>query len=400
MIRTRIPSKLTDLQIKNAKPKDKPYKLSDGGGLYVLIGVNGSKYWRMKYRYRGKEKALAIGVYPVVSLATARDLTNAARKDIEEGKDPVREKKLNQLKQHNNLFKDIAKDWWEKGKGGWTTDHARRVWLSIEKEIIPQIGDIATFSITTPECLDVIRKVEARGALDVASRVKQRMTSIFNYAISIGIANHNPVIHLTDVIKVRKTQHMKALDKKDLPKFLVCLDTSKNITDVVRYALKLHILTFTRPGEIRYLEWLDINFEKKEWRVPSDKTKMNREHVVPLSKQAIVVLKKIKKISEDLPFVFHGYRNHEKPISENTLTFGIRKSLGFDATAHGMRTLASTTLNEKGFMPDAIERQLSHVEENKIRLTYNKYEYIKERVEMMQWWGDYLDKQKKKYKGD
>ena len=399
MKRTRIPSKLTDIQIKNAKPKDKPYKLSDGGGLYVLIGINGSKYWRMKYRYRGKEKALSLGVYPVVTLATARDLTNAARKDIDEGKDPVREKKLNKLKQHNNLFKDIAKLWWEKEKGAWTNDHARRVWLSIEKEIIPELGEIAVFSITTPECLDVIRKVEARGALDVASRVKQRMTSIFNFAISIGKANQNPTIHLTDVIKVRKIKHMKALDKKELPKFLNSLDTSTNLTDVVRYALQLQVLTFTRPGEIRFSCWDDINFEKKEWRIPKEKMKMKREHVVPLSKPAIIVLEKVKEISKDLPYVFPGYRDHHKPLSENALTYGIRKSLGFDATAHGMRTLASTTLNEKGFSPDAIERQLSHVEENKIRLTYNKYEYIKEREEMMQWWGDYLDKQKKKYKG-
>ena len=399
MKRTRIPSKLTNIEVKNAKPKDKPYKLSDGGGLYLLVGPSGSKSWKMKYRYRGKEKALSIGVYPVVSLAEARKITNTAREDMDEGKDPVREKKLKKLKQDENLFEDIAEQWWEKEKGGWTEDHARRVWISIEKEILPEIGEIAIFTITTPECLDVIRKVEARGALDVASRVKQRMTAIFNYAIQIGKANQNPVIHLTDVIKVRKTKHMKALDKKELPKFLKSLDTSSKITDVVRYALQLDILTFTRPGEIRLLEWVDINFEKKEWRIPEEKTKMKREHVVPLSNQAITVLEKVKKISEDFPYVFPGYHDHQKPISENTLTHGIRKRLKFDATAHGMRTLASTTLNEKGFSPDAIERQLSHVEENKIRLTYNKYEYIKERVEMMQWWGNYLDKQKKKYKG-
>ena len=394
-MRTRIPSKLTDAKVKNAKPKDKPYKLSDGGGLYLLVNPSGSRYWRLKYHFLDKEKTLSIGVYPDVGLASARQVTLSAREEIAAGKDPSREKKLNKLKNQNNTFEEVAEDWWNNQKGGWTSDHARRVWISIEKEIIPKIGKITISEITAPECLDIMKRVESRDALDVASRVKQRMESIFNYAISIGKATHNPVIHLTGVIKVRKIKHMKALPEKDLPNFLKDLETSQKLTDVVRYALQLIVHTFVRPGEIRYASWEDIDLKKNEWRIPATKTKMKREHVVPLTKQSIAILKKIKKISGDFPYIFPGYRDHLKPISENALTYGIRKSLGYDATAHGFRTLASTMLNEASFPPDAIERQLSHIEQNKIRGAYNRYEYIKERVKMMEWWSEHLEKNKK-----
>jgi len=393
-MRTRIPSKLTDAKVKNAKPKDKAFKLSDGGGLFLLVNPSGSRYWRLKYYFLGKEKTLSIGVYPDVSLASARQVTLTAREEIAAGKDPTREKKLNKLKNQNNTFAEIAEDWWNNQKGGWTPDHSRRVWISIEKEIIPKIGQIAISEITAPECLDIIRKVESRDALDVASRVKQRMESIFNYAISIGKATDNPVTHLTGVIKVRKIKHMKALSEKDLPNFLKDLEKSQKLTDTVRYALQLIIHTFVRPGEIRFAAWEDFDLKKKEWRIPATKTKMKREHVVPLTKQALAILNKMKKKSGEMHYVFPGYRDHLKPISENALTYGIRKSLGYDATAHGFRTLASTTLNEAGFSSDAIERQLSHVEQNKIRGAYNRYEYIKERQKMMTWWGNYIEKQK------
>lgn len=394
MIRTRIPSKLTDTKVKNAELKIKQYKLSDGGGLYLLVRPNGSKYWRMKYRFDGKEKTLAIGVYPDTKLSLARKVTMKARESLAEGLDPARLKKLEKLKHQGNSFKEISTQWWNKQKGGWSKDHARRVWLSIENEILPSLGTVAIYDITTPECLAVIRKVEKRDALDVASRIKQRMESIFNYSIAVGLRTTNPVVHLTDVIKVRKVKHMKALSETDLPNFLSDLDASSKLTDVVRYALQLTVLTFTRPGEVRFCAWQDFDFDKKEWRIPANKTKMKREHVVPLSLQALVVLEKIKKISSDMPFVFHGYRDHMMPISENALTYGIRKSLGYDATAHGFRSLASTLLNENGFKSDVIERQLAHVEQNKVRDAYNRYEYITERTEMMQWWADFIDSKK------
>jgi len=393
-----IPSKLTAIEVKNAKPKDTPYKLSDGGGLFLLVNPNGRKYWRLKYRFAGKEKLLAIGVYDIVSLSEARDKTREAKKELSDGKDLTREKKLRKLKRQNERFADVAEAWWIKQSGPWTEEHTNRVWSSIEKEIIPALGNIAVYEITTQECLSVIQKVEKRDAIDVARRVKQRMESIFNYAIQIGKTKHNPVVSLTGVIKVRKIEHMKALSSKDFPKFLRDLDSSVNVTDVVRNGLKLITLTFVRPGEIRYAEWKDIDLDEKEWRIPAEKTKMKREHVVPLSKQAIKVLETMKKISGELDYIFPGYRNHTMPISENALTYGIRKSLGYDGTAHGMRTVASTTLNENGFHSDVIERQLAHIEQNKVRAAYNKYEYIKERVKMMKWWGNYIDKQTKKGK--
>ena len=368
MANRTIPSKLTAIQVENAKPKDSPYKLFDGGGLFLHVRPNGRKYWRLKYFFDGKEKTLAIGIYGLMSLAEARQKTLDAKKELYEGKNPTREKKLKKLKQQNERFADVAEAWWNKQRGAWTEEHANRVWSSIEKEIIPALGDLAVYEISTQECLSVIQKVEKRDALDVASRVKQRMKAIFNYAIQIGKTKINPVVSLTDVIKVRKRKHMKALDSKDFPKFLRDLDSSVNVTDVVRNGLKLITLTFVRPGEIRYVEWKDIDLDEKEWRIPAEKTKMKREHVVPLSKQAIKVLETMKKISGELDYVFPGYRNHSNPISENALTYGIRKSLGYDATAHGMRTVASTTLNENEFHPDVVERQLAHIEQNKVRV--------------------------------
>lgn len=394
MIRTKIPSKLTEFTIKHAKPKDKPYKLSDGGGLYLMVNPSGSKYWRMKYRYRGKEKTLSIGVYNQVKLSTAREVTQRAREELAENKDPSREKKLNKLKQQNNLFKDLAEEWWNKQQGAWTDKHAKRVWSSIKKEMIPVIGNLSIYDITTPECLDVIRKVEKRGALDVATRVKQQMTRIFGYAINTGLIAHNPVIHLTNVIKVRKVKHMKSLPIKQLPVFLNALENSTTLSDVVRYGIHLNLLTFVRPGEIRFAAWEDFDLENREWHIPKEKTKMKREHIVPLSSQAIVVLEKIKSISKGMPYVFPGYWDHQKPISENALNQGIQKTLKFDSTAHGFRSLASTILNEFKFNSDWVERQLAHVEQNKVRGAYNRYEFINERKPMMQWWADYLDKQK------
>lgn len=396
MQRTNIPSKLTEFVIKHAKPKEKPYKLSDGGGLYLLVNPSGSKYWRMKYRYFGKEKTLSIGVYNDIKLSTAREITKTAREDLALGNDPNQLKKINKLRQQNNLFKDLAEEWWNKQKGAWTEKHANRVWGSIKNEIIPVLGNLSIYDITTPECLAVIRKIEERDALDVASRTKQRMSSIFSYGISIGKLSHNPVIHLTDVIKIRKVKHMKSLPPKQLPAFLNALETDPNISGVVRNGILLNLLTFVRPGAIRFAAWEDFDFEKKEWRIPKEKTKMKREHVVPLSTQAIAVLNVMKTHSKDLPYVFPGYWNHQKPISENALNQGIQKTLQFESTAHGFRTLASTTLNENGFESDWIERQLEHVEQNKVRGAYNRYEFINERVPMMQWWGDYLDKQKEK----
>lgn len=323
--RTRIPSKLTEFAIKNAKPKDKAYKLSDGGGLYLLINPSGSKYWRMKYRYQGKEKTLSIGVYNDIKLATAREVTRDAREQLAVGNDPGRIKKLKKLQQQNNLFKDLAEEWWNQQKGAWTDNHAKRVWNTIKKDVLPIIGNLAISEITTQECLAVIRKVEQRGALDVASRVKQQMTAIFGYAINLGKIIHNPVIHLNNVIKVRKVKHMKSLPPKQLPAFLSALETNPHISDVVRHGIHLNLLTFVRPGGIRFASWEDFDFEKKEWRIPKDKTKMKREHIVPLSTQALAVLDKMKKISKDLPYVFPGYWNHKKPISENALNQGIQK---------------------------------------------------------------------------
>ncbi|MBV1883725.1 MAG: tyrosine-type recombinase/integrase [Pseudomonadales bacterium] len=393
MARRSTTGKLTAVAVKTAKPKEKPYKLSDGGGMYILVNPNGSRYWRLKYRFNSKEKVLALGVYPDVSLADARKETAKAKELLENGSDPSAHKKTAKIEISATTFEFVALDWFEKNKGRWSTGHAKRVKQSLVVDVFPTIGLIPIDTIQAKDCLLVIRKIEGRGALDVAGRAKQRMSSIFRYAIYTGYTEKNPADALADVIQSRKVTHQAALPSNQLPAFLNAVNTSDHITGLTRQALRLIVLTFVRPGELRAAMWSEIDFEKQEWRIPAERMKMNEEHVVPLSRQSIEVLKKTYEISGSYEYVFPGHHNFKRPMSENTLTFAIRKRLNFDATAHGFRTVASTILNETGFRPDVIERQLAHGERNKVRAAYNQAQYLEDRTDMMQWWADYLDTQ-------
>jgi integrase len=238
--------------------------------------------------------------------------------------------------------------------------------------------------------LHVIRKVEARGALDVAGRVKQRISSVFRYAIQTGYVEFNPVDSLKDVIQTRKVQHRKSLKLDELPDFLNALNDYRGYM-LTKHALQMIAYTFVRPGELRSAEWRDFDIDKATWRIPAEKMKMDEEHIIPLSKQVVALLELIKEISGGYDLVFPGSHDYRKTMSENTLTYAIRKRLGFDATAHGFRTTASTILNESGYRVDVIERQLAHGERNKVRAAYNRSQYLAERTEMMQWYSDYLD---------
>lgn len=397
MNRQTSPGKLTAKAVDNAKPKVKPYKLSDGGGLYLLVNPNGSRYWRLKYRIDSKEKTLALGVYlgasKGVSLSKAREATLEAKALISRGVDPNLYKKTKKQLDSAGRFSSVAKEWWEKEKDTWTKDHASRVWSSLETEVIPLLGDMAMDKITSKDCLLVVRKVEERGALDVASRVKQRMSAVFRYGVYTGYNENNPVDALKDVIKSRKVTHRKSLDVKKLPSFLHKLQHAENITPATKVALELLVLTFVRPGELRAAKWKEFDFDAKEWRIPAERMKMKEEHVVPLVDQSIKLLESIKLLTGNYEYVFPGYHDFRKPMSENTLTYAIRKRLGFDATAHGFRTVASTVLNEAGFRFDVIERQLAHAERNKVRAAYNKAQYLSERREMMCWWADFIEEQ-------
>ena len=382
--------KLSAVQVKSAKPKEKTYKLSDGKGLNLEIRPNGSKYWRLSYRYQQKQKTLALGVFPVVSLSEARELTLEAKKLLQKNIDPSVHKKREKIETSEHTFKLIADQWHKKESGLWSKDHSDKVWHSLKMDAFPHIGDMPIKDIRTPDVLSVIRLIESRGALDVASRVKQRIKSVLRYAIQTGILEFNVADALDGVIQTRKVTHRKTLKLDELPSFLNALDTYPGYT-LTGYALQLIVHTFVRPGELRSAEWKDIDMEKATWRIPAEKMKMKEEHIVLLSKQVLSLLEKIKKKTGRFNLVFPGSHDSKKPISENTLTYAIRKRLGFDATAHGFRTTASTTLNESGFRVDVIERQLAHGERNKVRAAYNRSQYLAERKEMMQWYSDYLD---------
>ena len=382
--------KLSAIEVKQAKPKDKPYKLTDGKGLNLEVRTNGSKYWRLSYRYQQKQKTLALGVYPVVSLADARSFSLDAKKLIQSGTDPAVLKRQQKLISSEQTFKPIAKQWHKKESGRWSKDHSDKVWRSLKVDAFKHLGDMPIKDIKTTDVLYVIRKIEGRGALDVASRVKQRISSVFRFAIQTGIIEHNPADALRNVIETRKVQHRKSIKIEELPSFLNALDTYKGYP-LTEFALKFIVYTFVRPGELRSAEWKDIDLDKAIWRIPPEKMKMNEEHIVPLSKQALTLLESIKKLSGKFDLVFPGSHNGWKPMSENTLTYAIRKRLKFDATAHGFRSTASTILNETGYRVDVIERQLAHGERNKVRAAYNRSQYLQERTEMMQWYSDYLD---------
>lgn len=382
--------KLSAVAVKGAKPKDKTYKLSDGKGLNLEVRPNGSKYWRLSYRYQQKQKTLALGVYPVVTLSKARESALKAKQLLHENIDPAVDKRRQKVASGEQAFELIAEKWFKKEAGLWTKDHADKVWKSLEVDAFPFIGLMPVKDLETRDVLMVIKKIESRDALDVASRVKQRIRAVLRFAVQTGIIKYNVADGLEGVLKSRKPLHRKAIKLDELPSFLNAIESYHGYI-LTRYALQFIVHTFVRPGEIRSAEWKDIDMEKAIWRIPAEKMKMKEEHIVPLSKQALSLLEKIKKITGGFNLVFPGSHDSKKPISENTLTYAIRKRLGYDATAHGFRTTASTTLNEAGFRVDVIERQLAHGDRNKIRAAYNRSQYLAERTEMMQWYSDYLD---------
>ena len=385
---------LTDIAIRTAKLKDKPYKLSDAGGLYLLIQPNGSKYWRLKYRFAGKEKLLSIGVYPVINLSEAREKSLDAKKLLANNIDPSQTKKkdkLNQLINTEHSFETIAHDWHNNQKQRWSVGHATSIYKRLQADILPLLGSKQINEIKAPELLTVLRLIEARGAIDIAHRALQTCGQIFRYAIATGKAERDISGDLRGALKTRKKENYSHLKANELPEFLDKLQKYDGDLQT-KLAFKLLMLTFTRTGEIRGARWEEIDFERKEWRIPAHRMKMGELHIVPLSTQAIEVLKELHPINDQREHLFPIRNKPMTFISENTLLYAIYR-MGYHSrtTVHGFRATASTILNEHGFKPDVIERQLAHSERNKVRASYNHAQYLPERREMMQWWGDYLD---------
>ncbi|MDH5377044.1 MAG: tyrosine-type recombinase/integrase [Gammaproteobacteria bacterium] len=389
MEKRSYPGKLTALKVSKAKPKEKPYKLFDGGGLFLLVQTNGARYWRYKYRFAGKEKLLSIGVFPSVSLASAREIFAEARTQLSQGVDPGRAKKDLKRDRLLNNFLSIGMEWHERKSCEWSEKHASRVLADLQRDVFPPIGDIPIKLVSVEDVLSILRTIEGREALDVAKRTKQRISDIFRYAIRTGRADRNPTDTLHGVIKTRKVVHRAALPANQIPEFMAQLEVYKG-DELTKLALKLIILTFVRPGELRHARWEEFDYEKAIWKIPGERMKMKEEHIVPLSSQAIEVLKEIRRLSRGSDLLFPGKRTMGAVMSENTLTYAIRKRLGFNATAHGFRATASTVLNESGFNPDVIERQLAHASRDKVRAAYNRSQYLADRIKMMQWWADYV----------
>jgi len=355
------------------------------------VQPGGAKLWRLKYRFGGKEKLFAIGSYGKgISLKKAREERDKARNQLVEGIDPGVAKKTEkhaEREQTKNTFRAIAVNWAETYGGRWTESHRDQVVASLQADVFPSLGDLPIKEITPPMVLEVIRAVESRGALDVASRVLQRTSAVFRYAIQTGRATYNPAADMKGVLKTRKVEHRAAISQSEMPDFLKKLDSYSG-DPVTKLALRLIVLTFVRTGELRGARWEEFDIDQREWRIPAERMKMRSPHIVPLSPQALAVIEELKPLTGHFDLLFPSQRDNRKPISENTLLYALYR-LGYHrrATVHGFRALASTILNETGFRPDVIERQLAHVERNKVRAAYHRSEYLNERRKMMDWWG-------------
>ncbi len=390
---------LTDIIAKNAKPQKAQYKLFDEKGLFLLVIPSGGRYWRMKYRFDGKEKLLAFGTYPETSLKEARNKRDDARKQIEEGLDPSQEKKLAKLTRTinaDNSFENVAREWHSNQAEIWTKRYCDSVLRNLERDIFPVIGFRPISQIAAPELLIALKKIQDRDALDIAKKMRQTCGQILRYAIATGRAERNIAIDLQGALKTRKRKHFAKFDEKDLPEFLRNLEKYDGEFQT-KLGLKLLFLTFLRTTELRGGRWEEIDFEKAEWHIPLERMKMRVKHIVPLSKQVIKILKELQSINGNREFLFPNRNTPHKFISENTLLYAMYR-MGYHsvATPHGFRGTASTILNENNFRSDVIERQLAHGEKNKVRASYNHAQYLPERREMMQWWADYLEKLNKK----
>lgn len=386
--------KLTALHVKNATPRDKLYKLSDGLGLQLVVHPNGGKYWWLAYRYDGKQKTLSLGSATDISLSEARKRRDAARKLLADSQDPSEAKKSEERQRRlatTNTFESVAREWHEMKKPRWAENHAKRVIKGFERDVFPLLGKRPISEIIPAEILEVVRLVEARDALDYSHRVLQRIKAVYSYAKITERATQNPAEGLSEALKTRKTVHRLALPASQLPEFRQRLQSFSG-HQVTALGIELILLTFVRPKELRFAQWNEFDLESRQWIIPAERMKMGREHMVPLSDQAVQVLEKLRPLTGHYPLVFAGTHTPRNPISENTLNKGLAL-MGYKgtATAHGFRSLASTVMNEYGFNRDAIERQLAHTENDKIRAAYNRSQYLKERTAMMQWWADFTE---------
>ena len=386
--------KLNARQVDAAKPREKAYKLADGAGLYLEVVPSGSRYWRMKYRFNGKEKRMAFGVYPAVSLAQARALRDEAKKKLAEGIDPSfakKEEKLVRDVQLNNTFQAVALEWHGTKVSRWSEGYASDIIEAFNKDIFPYIGQQPVNDIKPLVLLNVLRRMENRGATEKAKKVRQRCSEVFRYAIVTGRAEYNPAADLTSAMSGHESKYYPFLTVEELPDFFKALSGYTG-SPLIVLAARLLILTGVRTGELRGAFWSEFDLEKAVWEIPAERMKMKRPHLVPLSTQALEIVQQLKVMSGQYPLVFPGRNDPRKTMSEASIN-QVFKRIGYTGkvTGHGFRHTMSTILHEEGFNTAWIETQLAHVDKNAIRGTYNHALYLEGRKEMMQWYGDYVD---------
>lgn len=375
-------------------------RLADGKGMYLEVTAAGGKYWRLKYRHGGKEKRLALGVYPDVSLAQARDARDTARKVLAAGDDPAqlkRDAKLTKAIDDANTFETVARLWWAHWKGPKSPRHADYVLRRLEADVFPELGTRPVASVTAPQLLAMAKKIEARGAVDIAKRSLQTCGQILRYAVAHGLTERNPAADVkpADALKVRKKENYARLDAKEMPELLRKIEAYQG-SAYTRLAMKLMALTFVRTGELIGARWAEFDLAAGQWRIPAERMKMRTPHIVPLATQTIEVLQALQTISGGGVLLFPGERDHEKPMSNNTI-LGALKRMGYAGrmTGHGFRGVASTILHEKGHGHHLIELQLAHQERNATVAAYNHATYLTDRAAMMQGWADHVDKLRK-----
>lgn len=393
--------KLSDTKIRAAKPKEKPYKLFDAEGLFLIVHPKGGRWWRQRYFWAGKEQLLSLGTYPEISLSSAREKSDAVRKQVANGVNPSadrQEQKVARLEAAGRTYKIVALEWIEKTAKArkWTADHALRTTRRFEVHFFPWLGHKDIAEVTDDDILGCLRRMEDRDLIDTAHRALSENDALFRYAKKRKFVKHNVVADLRgpDTLpRAKVTHHAAITDPAQLGPLLRAIDAYHG-GFAVRCALRLLPLVFVRPGELQWSTWSEFDLEGAEWRIPAERMKMNEYHIVPLSRQAVAILRELYPVSGPIGYVCPQVRNPSRPISENTLNVALR-ACGYtkdQQTAHGFRRTASTLLNEQGWNRDAIERQLAHGERDEIRGIYNAAQYLPERRKMMQAWADYLDR--------
>ncbi len=385
---------LTDALIRAAKPKEKLYLLHDDRGLSLEVTPQGAKRWRFRFQLNGKRNRLSLGLYPEVSLKDARLERDAMRIQLAKGMDPAEERRAKREQvQECNTFETIAREWLGKFSASWTPGHTTTVLARLENNVFPFIGKTPINAITAPVMLQTVQRIENRGAIETAHRVRQICSQVFRYAVTIGKAERDPAADVRGALPpVTVKHHPTITDPKGVRELLLAIHSFRG-SFPVSCALRFAPYVFVRPGELRHAEWTELNLDAAEWRIPAEKMKMRAQHVVPLSSQAVAILADLHQFTGRGQYVFPSVRTHARPMSENTINAALRR-LGYardEMTGHGFRSMASTLLNEHGWNRDAIERQLAHVESNSVRAAYNYAEMLPERRKMMQWWADYLD---------